>query len=77
MGDGTWKQSGVVLCTDFYTIQDVVRLRNVLRIRYSLDCTLRNHHRNPRIYIPARSMPLLRSIVLPFMCSSIYYKLGL
>jgi len=31
---------GIYLCTDSYTIQDVVRLMNVLIIRYELKCTL-------------------------------------
>jgi len=50
---------------------------NVLMIRYRLDCTLRLHQgRYPRIYIRANSIPLLRSIVMPYMCSSMLYKLG-
>jgi hypothetical protein len=76
MGEGTWEGSGVVLSTDSYTIQDVVRLINVLIIRYGLDCTLRTHQGKPRIYIRSRSMPQLLSIVLPHMCPSMSYKLG-
>jgi len=40
MGDGTLKSEGIFICTDSYTIQDVVRLMNVLIIRYELKCTL-------------------------------------
>jgi len=77
MGDGNWVGSGLRLCTDSFTIPEVVRLINVLMIRYRLDCTLQIHHGHPRIYIRARSITRLRSIVLPFMHSSMYYKLGL
>lgn len=66
----------MILCTDSFTIPDVVRLMNVLIIRYRLDCTLRmDHGKYPRIYIRANSMPLLRSIVVTHTHPSMYYKL--
>jgi hypothetical protein len=40
-GDGFWAHPGVVLCTDSFTVPDVVRLMNVLIVRYQLECTLR------------------------------------
>jgi hypothetical protein len=49
-------------------------LINILIVRYQLDCSL---HSNNRIYIRAASMPRLRSIVLPYMDSSMLYKIGL
>jgi len=77
IGDGAWKGSGVIICTDSYTISDCVRLMNVLRLRYNLDCTLQiSAGKHPRIYIPSRSVPLLRSIVLPYFHPSLYKKLG-
>ena len=76
MGDGSVKSSGLILCTDSYTVQDVVRLINVLMIKYRLDCWLRNHTpTQPRIYISQSSMPLLLNIVSPFMHPSMLYKL--
>ena len=74
MGDGT-NDHGVLLCTDSFTLQDVIRLMNVLIIRYRLDCTLRVQGPNYRIYIRRRSMPLLRSIITPHFHSSMLYKL--
>jgi hypothetical protein len=77
MGDGSVKPHGLVICTDSYTVQDVVRLINVLIIRYRLDCRLRKHApTNFRIYIRQGSMPLLRTIVSPFFHPSMLYKLG-
>ena len=40
MGDGGLKSKGIFLCTDSYSIKDVVRLMNVLILRYDLKCTL-------------------------------------
>jgi len=43
MGDGSVQRHGLIICTDSYTIPEIVRLMNVLMIRYRLDCTLRFH----------------------------------
>jgi hypothetical protein len=67
-----------MLCTDSYSVQEVVQLMNVLIIRYNLDCSLFFHGPNstrPRVYIRARSMPLLRTIVQQYMHPSMMYKL--
>ena len=76
-GDGSVQAHGLILCTDSYSIQEVVLLINVLIVKYGLECTLRNHLGiYPRIYIRQRSMPLLRSIVRLHMNTSMLYKLG-
>jgi hypothetical protein len=46
MGDGSVSKHGLVLCTNCYTLSDVVRLMNVLVIRYRLECTLWSDKRN-------------------------------
>lgn len=53
LGDGGFKSKGIYLCTDSYTILDVVRLMNVLIIRYELKCTLHkaSNGKGYRIYI--------------------------
>lgn len=77
MGDGQRREYGLVLCTDSYTLQDVVRLVNVLIIRYNLICTLReNRPGQYRIYISHKSMSNLRGIVLPYFDDSMLYKLN-
>ena len=43
MGDGSRQRHGLILCTDSYSVSDIVRLINVLIIKYRLDCTLRYH----------------------------------
>jgi len=76
MGDGAVKSHGLIICTDSYTVQDVVRLINVLMIRYRLDCTCHFYNTTqPRIYIIQHSMASLLNIVSPFMHSSMLYKL--
>jgi hypothetical protein len=77
MGDGSIQRHGLIICTDAFTVKDIVRLMNVLIIRYRLKCILRAVHRKNqyRIYIQQVSMPLLLNIVSPFIHSSMQYKL--
>lgn len=76
MGDGYRWHHGLVLCTDSYSIQDIVRLINVLIIKYRLECTLRYHTpTQPRVYIKEGSIPILRDLVRPFMVKSMLYKI--
>jgi hypothetical protein len=78
MGDGSVQRYGILLCTDSYTVKDVVRLLNVLVVKFRIECTIRAHKKDQyRIYILGRSMPLLRDIVKPHMCPSMIYKLNL
>ena len=78
MGDGSVERSSLIICTDSYTLKDVVRMINVLIIKYRLECSLRFHRPNqPRIYIKEKSMPLIRDIVKSHMCSSMLYKIKL
>jgi hypothetical protein len=76
MGDGYKFRKALILCTDSNTIHDVVRLMNVLIIRYRLVCSLRTIRPNQyRIFIYFKSMPLLRFIISPYMHSSMLYKI--
>ena len=79
MGDGQASRHGIVLCTNSYSVKYVVRLMNVLIIRYRLECTIHLKKQNQKveylIYIREGSMALLRSIVIPYLHSPMYYKL--
>lgn len=79
MGDGLKYGNGLILCTDSYKVEEVVRLMNVLTCYAGrFECTLKFHRPGqPRIYIRVSSMPLLQSIVLPYMHTSMLYKLNL
>lgn len=77
MGDGQKKDRGLGLCTDSYTLPDVVRLMNVLIIRYNLIGTIReNRPGQYRIYISQKSMYNLRKIVSPYFVDSMLYKIN-
>ena len=78
MGDVTFNGITLLLCTDCYSIKQVVLLINVLIIKYDSYCKIRYFKPHlPRIYVIKKYMPKLRSTVKPFMHRSIMYKLGL
>ena len=59
-GDGVSRRHGLTICTDSYTLTDIIRLMNVLILRYELECTLQYHTPSqPRINIRQRSSPAL------------------
>jgi hypothetical protein len=61
MGDGSYKQGGLILCTDSFSNPDVVLLINVLIVKYQLESSLQMYDGLPRIYIkrsgPRRGAP--------------------
>ena len=75
MGDGASRNEGLTLCTDNFTLPDVIKLMNVLRIKFNIECSIHYNVRKPRIYIPKYEMVKLRGIVGPFMVDSMLYKL--
>lgn len=75
MCDGLSAQYGLILCTDSYSIKDVVTLMNILMLKFNLKCNIHYNKGLPRIYIAAESMDNLRPIVKPYMLPFSLYKL--
>ena len=75
MSDGVSNQYGLTICTDCFTIKDVVILINFLKIRYDLNCSIHYLNNKPRIYIKADFMNKLRLLVGPYVIPFSQYKL--
>jgi hypothetical protein len=63
------------LCTDSFTIQEVVLLINILIIKYDLNCSIHKSNNNLRIYIKAESIDKLYKLVDPYIIPFSAYKL--
>lgn len=50
-GDGFKCGPGVVLCTDSFSLEDTIKLLNVIIIKFTKKCTLRAYRKGYRIYI--------------------------
>lgn len=78
MDDGGRSGSGIKLSTNSFTFGDVTRLSLILHELYAIKSTVQKTSVEGQyhIYIWSESMPLLRSIVKPYMVTSMLYKLG-
>jgi hypothetical protein len=75
MDDGSKHGKGLHLNVYAFSIEDVNRLINTLENKFGLKCSIHLKGNKPRIYIWAESMNNLRSLVKPYMCSSMCYKI--
>lgn len=76
--DSHFTGSGILLYTDSFTKEEIQRLGQILEDKFGLAWHLRLHRRKYwRIYIPAKAVPLFRTLTAPYFCESIKYKLGL
>jgi len=75
MSDGVSTKYGLTICTDNYFVTEVVRLINILIIRYDLNCSIHYCKGLPRIYIKASSLNKLRTIISPHIIPFSIYKL--
>lgn len=80
MDDGGKVGSGLKLATNNFTKLEVLRLCKILFVKYKLKATIQKagdiNNVQYIIYIPTESMPLLTSIVKPYIHPSMKYKFG-
>ena len=72
---------GVALCTDSFQKEEIQLLLSVLQKNFNLICTIqkspsKNSNRF-RIYISAKSLPILRTLVQSHFHPTMLYKLGI
>jgi LAGLIDADG DNA endonuclease family len=82
MDDGSYNKikNNLILCTDSFSEKDILRLIEILKIKYDLSCGIIVYDKiknTSRIRINKSSIPKLISIVKPYFIPSMYYKLGL
>lgn len=78
MDDGGLVSSGLKFATNSFTKNDVESLCKILITKYNLQASVVSAGvpNQYNIYISKDSMPLLASIVGPYMHTSMYYKLN-
>jgi hypothetical protein len=64
---GCLKSEKLILCTKFNDINDLNLLKTVLIDKYSIDTTILSHSGKMEICIKVESIPLLRSIINPYI----------
>lgn len=77
MDDGSIKSKeskGVIINTQGYLKEEVVKLVEVLRKRFDLQAKLRRQKEGYQIYISGKSYETLQSLILPFILPEMRYK---
>ena len=77
MDDGTFKSPGLRIATNCFSKQEVELLIYTLKTKFNIKSTLNLNNSNYQLYIHKESMPVLKSLILPYMIPSMFYKLGL
>lgn len=75
MDDGSLAESGLYLNTQSYSIREHLILQQALKSKFDLDTKIHKHRDQFKLYIRARSVSTFRSLVLPYLTASFYYKL--
>lgn len=76
MGDGAKKNRGVILCTDSFTLKEVVLLINILIIKFNINPTIHCEKKKYfRIYINEKDLNKLKPFITPYFINHFLYKI--
>jgi hypothetical protein len=77
MGDGSKRNKGITICTDSFTIEEVVLLINILKIKFDINSTIHKEKNKSRIFINKIELFKILPYIKPYFVSSLLYKLSL
>jgi len=79
MDDGGWANNGIRIATNSFQLKEIELLSEVLKSKYNLKTTIQklSDKNLPSIYIKKQSINDIRELLLPYMHSSMLYKLGI
>lgn len=75
MGNGSKRNKGIILCTDSYSIKEIIILMNILKIKFDIDTSIYMNNGYPRIYINELNFLLIRDKLLPHFNNHFLYKI--
>jgi hypothetical protein len=76
MGDGSKRKKGLILCTDNFSLQEVVLLVNILIIKFDINPTIQKKKNKYRIYINEKNLIKIKSFILPYFLDHFLYKIN-
>ena len=75
-GDGSKRNDGVTLCTDNFTLQEVVLLLNILTIKFDIFPTIHKDKKNFRIFIKNKDLIKIKPFIEPYFIDHFQYKIN-
>ena len=80
MDDGYKSSNGFYLCTESYTpygLKENYFLKEILKIKFNLDCGIHKHTNGHRLYIFSSSKDKLLDLIKPYLINHFYYKFNI
>jgi LAGLIDADG DNA endonuclease family len=76
MGDGAKRNKGVILCTDNFSLKEIILLINILKIKFNIDCTIHKDNNKHRIFINKKSLNKIYNNIKPYFDNKFLYKIN-
>jgi hypothetical protein len=76
MGDGAKRNKGIILCTDSFSIKEVVLLMNIIYVKFNIKSNIHFDNYKPRIFINKFELNKINSQIKPFFVKRFLYKIG-
>jgi hypothetical protein len=74
-GDGAKRNKGIILCTDCFSIKEVVLLMNILLIKFNIKSTIHFDNNKPRIFINKIEIDKIKHQIKPYFVNRFLYKI--
>jgi len=75
-GDGAKRnKGGIVLCTDSFSVKEVILLMNILLIKFNIKSTIHVDNGKARIYINKVELDKFKHLIKPYFVNSFLYKI--
>ena len=75
MDDGYKSNNGFYFCTESYTLEDNYKLKNILKLKFDLDCGVHKHTNCNILYVYNKSSIELMEKIKPYIVPHFNYKL--
>ena len=77
MDDGYKSGKGFYFCTESYTLEDNIKLSQILKNRFNLECGIHKHTKCQIFYVISSSKYILLELIKPYLIEHFYYKFDL
>lgn len=75
MSNGAKTKKGLVLCTDKFTLKEIIMLMNMLLIKLNIKSTIQKDKNNYRIYINGKELDKIKYKLEPYFIDIFKYKI--
>ena len=69
------RNKGIILCTDCFSVKEVVLLMNILLIKFDIVSRIHFDNNKPRIYINRAELNKIKPLIRPYFVDRFLYKI--